>query len=180
MDQILENCPGTVNIADDILVYGKDDHDHDEHMHNLMEVSGKHGIIYNFDKSDIKVPKVKFYGCIYDRKGTRPDPEKVQEIHTLPAPSNRNELQQFLGLVQYMSSFVPRLADHTDPLRELLRKDSDWQWTASHQMAFENLKKQVIAECTLTYFDTKKKKNNPSGFITQRPWCSFDAWMESR
>ena len=35
MDQILENCPGTVNIADDILVYGKDDHDHDEHMHNF-------------------------------------------------------------------------------------------------------------------------------------------------
>ena len=78
----------------------------------LMQVATKHGIIFNLDKSMIKGPEVKFFGCIYDANGTRPDPDKVAEIHTLPAPENLNELLQFLGLVQHVSSFVPHLSNH--------------------------------------------------------------------
>ncbi len=47
----------------------------------------------------LKVGKVKFFGCYYDRHGIHPDPEKVHEIHSLPAPKKTEELQQFLGIV---------------------------------------------------------------------------------
>ena len=156
MDQILEQCPGTMSIADDIVVFGKDQSEHDNNLLNLMEVASKYGLVFNYDKCEVKVPEIKFFGCIYDPNGVRPDPEKVKDIQSLSAPSNVNELQQFLGMVQHLSSFVPRLSDHTDTLRGLLRKDSDWQWTASHQKSFEDLKKEVARECTLTYFNTKK------------------------
>ena len=156
MDQILEQCPGTMSIADDIVVFGKDESEHDNNLHNLMEVASKYGLVFNYDKCEVKVPEIKFFGCIYDPNGVRPDPEKVKDIQSLPAPSNVNELQHFLGMVQHLSSFVPGLSDHTDTLRGLLRKDNDWQWTASHQKSFEDLEKEVARKCTLTYFDTKK------------------------
>ena len=88
--------------------------------------------------------------------GVHPDPDKVYEIQNLPAPACVNELQQFLGIVQYMSPFIPKLAEHTDPLRALNKKDVDWQWTPSHDKAFQQLKTMICDECTLTYFDPKQ------------------------
>ena len=47
-------------------------------------------------------------------------------------------------------------ADHTDTIRALVRKDSNWQWSASHQTAFDKVKSMISTECTLTYFNTRK------------------------
>ncbi len=157
MDMILEQCPGSIGIADDVLVFGRDDNDHDANLHKLMQVASQFGLVFNWDKCDIKVDKVKFFGCYYDHHGIHPDPEKVQEIHSLPAPQIVEELQQFLGIVTYMGKFIPKLADHTETLRGLLRTTSTWQWTPSHQAAFDKLKSLICTDCTLTYFDPAKE-----------------------
>ena len=44
MDHILENCPGTISIADDIGVFGSSEGEHDENLHNLMRVAQAHGL----------------------------------------------------------------------------------------------------------------------------------------
>ena len=36
MDQILERCKGVIGIADDVVIYGDDDEDHDRNLHNFM------------------------------------------------------------------------------------------------------------------------------------------------
>ena len=36
MDQIIERCEGVIGIADDIVVYGKNDAEHNRRLHNLM------------------------------------------------------------------------------------------------------------------------------------------------
>ena len=156
MDMILEQCPGTLGIADDVAVFGKDEAEHDRNLHNLMEVARKYGLIFNIDKCEIKIPCIKFFGCYYDASGVHPDPDKVDALHAIPPPTNVTELQQFLGLATYMSPFIAKLADHTDDLRALTHKDSEWQWTASHQKAFDNVKSLITTECTLTYFDPTK------------------------
>lgn len=156
MDIILAQCPGAVGIADDVGIGGENDIDHDGKLHHFMQVARKYGLIFNLDKCDIKVPRIKFFGCFYDADGVHPDPAKVADVHALPAPRNTNEMQQFLGIVQYMSPFIPNLADRTEPLRALIRKESEWQWTESHQKAFDNVKSVIGAECTLTYFDPKQ------------------------
>ena len=44
---------------------------------------------------------------IYDANGVHPDPGKVDAVHALPAPTNVTELQEFLGLVTYLSPLHP-------------------------------------------------------------------------
>ncbi|WP_419601948.1 RNase H-like domain-containing protein, partial [Thiolapillus sp.] len=104
----------------------------------------------------IKTPQIKFFGMIYDADGVHPDPTKCAEIQALPSPKNMTELQQFLGIVQYMSSFIPRLADHTAPLRAMTKKDSKFEWNDSLQQAFERVKSMICEDMSLSYFDVTK------------------------
>ena len=39
MDVILERCDGTIGIADDVVVFGQNEKEHDRNMVNLMKVS---------------------------------------------------------------------------------------------------------------------------------------------
>ena len=156
MDQILEQCPGTLGISDEVCVFGKTEEEHDRNLINLLEVSAKKGLVFNSGKCFIKEPQINFYGLIWDSNGAHPDPQKCDNIKNKPAPTSIKELQQFLGIIQYMSPFIPKLSSHTDPLRKLLQKDSAWQWTETHESAFQNIKNAVHEKMTLSYYDPNK------------------------
>ena len=154
MDRILSQRPGTIGITDDVIVHGKDEEYHDRNRHPLMQVAQKCGLVFNIDKSKIKTPQIKFFGMIYDADGVHPDPTKcAAEIQALPSPKNVTELQRFLGIVQYMSSFIPTLADHTALFRTMIKKDSKFEWNDSLQQAFERVESMVCEDMSLSYFD---------------------------
>ena len=89
----------------------------------------------------------------YNAEGVHLDPGKVNTIHALPAPTNITELQEFLGLVMYLSPFMPGLSTLTAPLHELLKKDTDFTWNHTYDAAFQHVKEAVISNTTLRYFD---------------------------
>ncbi|GFR91547.1 transposon Ty3-I Gag-Pol polyprotein [Elysia marginata] len=156
MDQILERCPSTLGISDDVCVFGRTEEEHDKNLLNLMEVSRAKGLVFNSSKCAIKQPQISFYGLIWDEEGIHPDPAKCDNIKEKPAPTTVKELQQFMGIIQYMSPFIPKLSSHTDPLRKLLHKDAAWQWTETHQKSFEKIKSLIQKEMTLSYYDPNK------------------------
>ena len=51
---MLEKYPGTIGIADDVIVYGKDEEEHDRNLHNLMKVAKTNGLVFNSKKCYIK------------------------------------------------------------------------------------------------------------------------------
>ena len=99
MDQILEECQGCIRITNDIIVHGHTESEHDAHLWNLMCVAHKYGLVFNPQKTHVKVLAVNFFGCLYDADGVHPDPDKVNAVHALPAPTNVTKLQEFLGMV---------------------------------------------------------------------------------
>ena len=128
MDQILEECQGCFGIADDITLHSHTKVEHNAHPQNLMYVACKYGSVFIPQKTHVKAPVVNFFGCLYDADGVHPDPDKVNAAHALPVPTNVTELQEFLGIVTYLSPFIPCLSTLTAPLCELLKKDSDFTW----------------------------------------------------
>ena len=153
MDQFLEECPGCIGIADDITVHGHTEAEHDAHLHNLIQVAHKYGVVFNPQKTHVKAPAINFFGCLYDTIGVHPDPEKVDAVHALPAPMNVTELQEFLSMVTYLSPFIHGLSTLTAPLWELLKKDANFTWNTSYESAFEQVKQAVISDTTLRYFE---------------------------
>ena len=151
-DQILKECQGCIGIADDITVHGCTKTEHDAHLQDLMRIACKYNLVFNPQKTRVKAQAINFFRCLYDANGIHPDPEKVDAVHALPAPTNITKLQEFLGLVTYLSPFIPGLSTLTTPLQELL-KDTDFIWNHTYDTPFEWIKEAVIGDTTLSYFD---------------------------
>jgi transposase InsO family protein len=157
IDQTFEGCEGVVGIADDIVIFGKDEEDHDAHMHGMMKRSREAGIKLNPDKCFIKRESIKFYGIICGPDGIKPDPGKVSALKQMNPPTNKQELQTFLGMANYMAPFIPSLSTLTAPLRELVKQSSQFTWNATYQSALDKIKESISDEITLTYFDPAKE-----------------------
>ena len=106
MDQILEGLGGVVSIADDIVVHGTNEQQHDDNMWKLMERARQNGLISNPDKCLLKADSIMFFGCLYDKNGVQPDPEKVEDIRAMPSPTHLGKLQEFIVMVTYLSKFI--------------------------------------------------------------------------
>ena len=156
IDQILECCEGAIGITDDVVIHGKDDEEHDQNLHRLMHVIHEHGLVFNGDKCEVKKDSVTFFSTVYDADGAHPDPKKVDAVHQMPSPDTPSQLQQFLGMVTYLSPFIPSLSTHTAPLWELLKKDSEFKWNTSYQETFDGIKELICKDMILCYFDIGK------------------------
>ena len=121
-----------------------------------MERTRKAGIKLNYDKCIVKTRSCSFFGNIYTPEGIKPDPSKIDAIKRMEAPSTKQELQSFLGMVNYLSSYIHHMSDLTSNLRNLLKKDSLFQWTETHEAEFQMLKKAISKDVNLQYFDPKK------------------------
>ena len=151
MDEVTERVPGCVGIADDLIVYGETDEDHDRHLIDLMETSVKEGLVFNSSKCQIKVDKVEFFGSVYSADGISPDPEKIVAITNMATPNDKDELQRFIGMMTYLSSHIPNFSHKVAPLRELLKKDVPFDWQEDHQKIFNELKD--LSTVNLQYYN---------------------------
>ena len=58
MDIALTDCDGTLNIADNTIVYGKDLNDYNMNIHNMMQTARKYGIVFNAEQCITGTKKV--------------------------------------------------------------------------------------------------------------------------
>ena len=128
MDWILEQCPGVIVIHDDVIIYRYTREDHDPNLINFLNVCQMEGLCLSSKKLELCHDRVSFFGAIYSREGVEPDPKKIQGIEEMTAPETKQQLQSFLGMVTYMGNFIPHLSHHTEPLRQLLKKDVTFYW----------------------------------------------------
>ena len=144
---------GVIGIADDVVVSGKNIDEHNDALLRLMNVAQEYGLVFRFEKCEILKKSIEFYGLIWSGDGMKPDVKKCDDIQNRPVPKNKSELRSFLGLVQYLSPFIPHMSEKTNVLRQLLKQDVDWCWESEHQRCFEELKESIKSDMTLNYFD---------------------------
>ena len=160
IDQTFEGCKDVVGIADDIIVFGKTTEELDRNMHAMLNRCIDTGIKLNPDKCFVKQEKIKFYGVICGQDSVQSDLGKVSAFKQMSSPTNCQELQNFLVLVNYMGPFIPNVSTLTAPLSELLKEDNHFKWYAAHQESFKSfnkIKDSISNEITLTYFDPMKE-----------------------
>ncbi|KAJ8889023.1 hypothetical protein PR048_008517 [Dryococelus australis] len=67
----------------------------------------------------------------------------TETIERLKKPSSIPELQRLLGMINYLSKFIPRAAERSAPMPKLLEKDVTWRWKLEQENAFEDLKESL-------------------------------------
>ena len=53
-----------------------------------------------------------------------------------------------------MSKYIENLSAQTDIVRQLLKKDNNWNWTTEHTKAFENIKQKITEIPCLGHYNS--------------------------
>ena len=149
LDLIFLNLENVMIITDDIMVIGyqEDEWDHDKAFTQLLETA----------KIQYKQKEVEFFGETYTTQGCKPSDTKVKAITEMPKPENLKDLQIFLGMIQYLSKFSPRIAELSEPLWDLIKKHAPYSWGPEHSQAFDYIKKEIVQVPILRYYNLKKE-----------------------
>ena len=149
--------PNALNTSDDIMVYGKDQREHDEALEGVLQALVNRNLTLNKGKCEFNKPSIEFYGFVFGKDGISPDVKKVEAVKKMETPKTAKEVRSFLGLTNYVSRFIPQYANITKPLRDLTKKDTPWMWKEEQQEAFEKLKELLSKSTTVSYFNPKAK-----------------------
>lgn len=125
--------------------------------------------------------KCQFYICELDflvhhisKWGIEPNSSKIEKILHCPIPQSTSDVHAFLGLVQYIMDFLPKLVDFTVLLTLLMTKEAKRCfpiWTDVHQTAFDAIKLLVVSTECLTTIDHENPCDNKF-FVT----CDASDW----
>src|SRR4051794_32139385 len=90
-----------VVFIDDILLYSKDEAEHERHLRLIMEKLREHKLYAKFSKCEFWLENVGFLGHVVSAKGVAVDPSKVTAVTDWESPRNAGEIWSFLGLAGY-------------------------------------------------------------------------------
>jgi hypothetical protein len=90
-----------VVFIDDILVYSKNEAEHAERLHIILQRLRDHRLYAKLSKCDFWLKEIKFLGHTISQDGVSVDPEKVQEVMDWKPPTTVRQIRSFLGLVGY-------------------------------------------------------------------------------
>ena len=111
---------------------------------------------FNREKCQFGVTELEFYGYKFTKDGLKPTPEKVQAVKECKAPETKEAVRSFLGMIGYLSKFIPSYAVLTAPLRKLTQKQVPFAWGQEQQEAFQQLKDSITDEKTIAFFDPRR------------------------
>ena len=57
LDSIFRDVPGVTGITDDMIIYGRDDQEHDENLLNFLKVCRNNNLTLNAEKMQLRLPK---------------------------------------------------------------------------------------------------------------------------
>ena len=155
VDEIFEDIPLCIGIADDIIIFGYNDHD--ATLYSALDSAIDVGMRFNPDKCIFKQDSISFYGVTLSSEGVKPDLRKIEAIKNLPEPRSEALLQSFLGIVYYLSRFSSYIAKMTCNLRALLKKGTEFLWLPQHSTDFKAIVDELCSPKFLKYYDSTKK-----------------------
>ena len=157
--KITEGLEGVYAIADDGLIVGQGatleeaTTNHDETFLKFLERCREANFKLNLSKLRFRLDSVKYHSHILYSEGLLPDADKVEAISKMRRPKDKAETRRLLGMITYLSKFIPQLSEVTQPLREVTKQDTQFLWSNSHDQAFNKVKELLSNSPCLKYFD---------------------------
>jgi len=152
MTQMFEDIQGTEVVVDNILVWGENKQQHDVRLIQVLKRAHHQNLKLIKSKCQIRKQQITYLGHILTNQRLKPDPKKTLAVNNMPTLTNKDDLQCFLGMITYLSKFIPHFSQIAAPLRTLLEEDMAWQWDQEHEQSFLQIKGLVNSSPVLAYF----------------------------
>ncbi|GJS41460.1 putative reverse transcriptase domain-containing protein [Tanacetum coccineum] len=128
---------------DDILIYSRNEKEHEEHLKTILELLKKEELYAKFSKCEFWINTVKFLGHVIDSSGIHVDPAKIEAVKNWASPTTPSEIRQFLGLAGYYRRFIEGFSKIAKPMTELTQKNQKFNWGEEQETAFQLLKQKL-------------------------------------
>ena len=141
---------------DDIAIWSRFLDEHSENVTKLLQSLLDNELYLNPKEMKLFCSEICFLGHQISAKGVEADESKMDQVTNWPTPTCAKHVHAFLGLVRYLSAFLPNLAEHMAVLNELTTKECNKvfpTWQRHHQTAFESIKKLAVSRKCLTTID---------------------------
>ena len=112
----------------------------------------KSGLTLNEKKCVFSTNECDFFGLHFSKEGITTQISKIEALKNASSPKNVSELRSILGLAQYCGRSIEQLATLTQPLRELTKSKTKWNWTNEHEEVLDKLK-ESLTTVTMAYFN---------------------------
>ena len=85
-----EDIEGCEVIVDDLLVWGKDEEEHNQRLKKVLERAAEVDLRFNKEKCKCNKKEVKYVGHTFGSDGLRPNPDRIQAILDMRVPKDRD------------------------------------------------------------------------------------------
>ena len=149
----------TQNFLDDIIIAGVDFEHYKVAVKTVIDRLTEAKLILQPSKCHFMQKKVRLLGFVVDEKGIRVDKSKCTNVANWPVPTTKKQVQQFMGLVNYLRSHIPMIYRVAAPITDLIKDNKDVMkhWTSKHTECFEAIKKILQADLLINYPDFEKE-----------------------
>jgi transposase InsO family protein len=156
MNEIFQDLitQGVVSIyLDDILIFTADLEEHRQISRMVMERLREHKLYLRPEKCEFEKTRIEYLGVIISHNRVEMDPVKVAGVAQWPAPTNKKEVQSFLGFTNFYRRFIASFSEIARPLFDLTKKDINFVWGIREEEAFTKLKTSVTSSPVLVLPD---------------------------
>ena len=136
---------GVEVVVDDILVHGETLDEHNRRLKAVLNKARSINFKLNKEKCEFARPEVDYVGHKLTGDGLKPTQQRVKSIVDMKDPENHAELETILGMLAYVSKFIPNLSELNAPLRELKCRE-EWTWDAEAKRNQEDVDVHSSAE----------------------------------
>ncbi|XP_060118338.1 spectrin beta chain, non-erythrocytic 5 [Heteronotia binoei] len=121
-------------------------------------------VLQRFDRAELKVkwekcvlgvPSIDFQGYTVDTSSIHLAQDIIKAICDAPTPTNKAELQSFLGILNFYHAFLPHKEAVAEPLYRLLDKRASWVWGGRQAAAFQAVKDILTYYSLLVHFNKR-------------------------
>ena len=110
------------------MIGGRTEEEHNETLQKVLMRAEEYGVTFNKQKCKFGCQEIEFFGYRFTKQGIKPTQDKVKAITDCTAPESKEAVRSFLGMIGFLSKFIPRYAELTAPLRTLTRKEVKFSW----------------------------------------------------
>lgn len=89
-------------------------------------------------------------------QGIQADPDKKAAFTAMVPPRNKANVQRFVGMANYLSSYVPNLSTIIRPLTQVTHSDTPFMWAKAQDDTFKKAKHLISTAPVLQYYDLNK------------------------
>jgi len=144
---------GVFVYLDDIIIYANTWAEYIFLLQSVLSILRKAKLYCKRAKCAFGLASIEILGHVVSRKGVEMSERRKEAVLAVPFPQTSKALRSFLGMTNYMRSFVPKYAWLAKPLsREVNTPVAEWPREAMRE-AFAKMKTAVAEQLSLHHLD---------------------------